>query len=100
PHPPYPHSFPTRRSSDLQGRRMSVSLLSLRNIRLSLGEREILRGIDAEVHRGKITALIGLNGSGKTTLLRCILRELPCEGTIQLDRKSTRLNSSHQIISY
>jgi len=62
---------------------MSDSLLSLRDIRLSLGERDILRGVTAEVHRGKITALIGLNGSGKTTLLRCILRELPFQGTMQ-----------------
>lgn len=60
-----------------------TALLSLRDVRLSFGDREVLRGVTAEIERGKITALIGLNGSGKTTLLRCVLREQAFAGTIQ-----------------
>jgi zinc transport system ATP-binding protein len=61
---------------------MNSPLLSLRNIHVELGGVPVLHGVNADVERGRITALIGLNGSGKTTLLRCILRELPFQGTL------------------
>lgn len=47
-----------------------------------MGGAPILRGVSAEIQRGRITALIGLNGSGKTTLLRAILKEVPYSGRI------------------
>ena len=43
----------------------------------------VLRGINMEVGKGEFVAIKGQSGSGKTTLLSI------------LDRKSTRLNSSH-----
>lgn len=57
-------------------------LVSIRDVHVSLGGTPILRGVNAELRRGKITALIGLNGSGKTTLLRALLKEVPCTGKI------------------
>jgi zinc transport system ATP-binding protein len=51
-------------------------------VSVTLGGNPILRGVDADLARGSITALIGLNGSGKTTLLRCLLKEIPYSGTI------------------
>lgn len=57
-------------------------LVHIDNLRVELGGKEILRGINAGLARGKITALIGLNGSGKTTLLRAILKEVPWTGRI------------------
>src|SRR5881396_2065325 len=62
---------------------MSDPLLSLRDVHVELGGNEILRGVTAQIVRGKITALIGLNGSGKTTLLRTILKENPYRGEIR-----------------
>ncbi len=62
---------------------MSDSLVSVRDLRVRLGGNDILKGLSAEVARGKITALIGLNGSGKTTLLKAILKEIPYTGQIQ-----------------
>jgi ABC-type Mn2+/Zn2+ transport system ATPase subunit len=59
------------------------ALLSVRDVRVELGGNKILRGVTADVARGKITALIGLNGSGKTTLLKAILKEIPYDGQIQ-----------------
>lgn len=58
-------------------------LATLRNVRVTLGGRPILRGIDADLLRNRITALIGLNGSGKTTLLRALIRECPYQGEVR-----------------
>jgi zinc transport system ATP-binding protein len=62
---------------------MSDALVRITNLRVALRGNPILRGISAEIQRGKITALIGLNGSGKTTLLRAILKEIPYSGRIE-----------------
>lgn len=59
------------------------TLARIRNVRVTLGGRTILNGIDADLLRGKITALIGLNGSGKTTLLRTLIRECPYQGEVR-----------------
>jgi ABC-type polar amino acid transport system ATPase subunit len=47
-------------------------VLNVRQLCLSRGTREILRGVDVPVSRGEIVALMGLSGSGKTTMLRCV----------------------------
>ena len=62
---------------------MTQPLLSIRNLEVELGGKRILNGVNADVARGKITALIGQNGSGKTTLLRSILREHPWRGEMR-----------------
>jgi zinc transport system ATP-binding protein len=61
---------------------MNPNLVTLRDVHVTLGGNEILRGLDAEVARNRITALIGLNGCGKSTLLRTIVKEVPYTGTI------------------
>ena len=59
------------------------ALVKLENVSLDLDGTPILKGVTADVCRGKITALFGLNGSGKTTLLRAILKEIPYRGKIR-----------------
>lgn len=59
------------------------ALVSLRNLRVTLGGRTVLDGVTADIARGRITALIGLNGSGKTTLLRALVREYPFRGEVR-----------------
>ncbi len=47
-------------------------LLHAREVRVSLGGRSVVRGIDLALHAGDVIALFGRNGAGKTTLLRAL----------------------------
>ena len=47
--------------------------LEIRNVHASAGDKEILRGLDLSVEKGKIHALMGPNGSGKSTLANVIM---------------------------
>ncbi len=62
---------------------MTVPLVTVRDLRVRLGDNEVLRGLACEIGRGQITAVLGLNGSGKTTLLRALLKEIPYSGEIR-----------------
>jgi len=47
--------------------------LEIRNLHVSAEGKEILKGLDLEVSKGKIHALMGPNGSGKSTLANAIM---------------------------
>ncbi|MBA3997637.1 MAG: ABC transporter [Candidatus Accumulibacter sp.] len=47
-------------------------VLSIRGLESSYGRIKALRGIDLEIRKGELVALVGANGAGKTTLLRAI----------------------------
>ena len=65
---------------------MAEPVLELRGVTKSFGERQVLRGIDLEVHEHEAVALIGASGSGKSTLLRCVdLLEEIDDGDVLLD---------------
>ena len=49
-----------------------ATMLSARGLRVELGGREVLHGVDLAVNQGDVLALFGRNGSGKTTLLRAL----------------------------
>ena len=62
---------------------MMSSVVSVRGLRKSFGETEVLRGIDLDVERGEVVCVIGPSGSGKSTLLRCVnLLETPTGGSV------------------
>ena len=58
-------------------------VLSLRDLRVSYGEREILHGISFDVVHGETLVILGGSGSGKSTLLRTLVGlEKPTAGEI------------------
>ena len=58
-------------------------LLSVQGLKKNFGEREILKGIDFDVHKGDVVCVIGPSGSGKSTLIRCVnYLEQPTDGVI------------------
>ncbi|MEB7505966.1 amino acid ABC transporter ATP-binding protein [Arthrobacter koreensis] len=65
-------------------------MLRARGLHKSFGSVEVLKGIDLEIPRGQVVALIGPSGSGKTTVLRCLNGlEVPDSGTVQFDGGTT-----------
>jgi branched-chain amino acid transport system ATP-binding protein len=52
-------------------------ILELKGLSAGYGEIQVLWGIDLDVRRGEITALIGSNGAGKTTLMRALSGLIP-----------------------
>jgi phospholipid/cholesterol/gamma-HCH transport system ATP-binding protein len=58
-------------------------VISLRDLRVSYGDREILHGIGFDVKRGETIVILGGSGSGKSTLLRTLVGlERPSSGQI------------------
>jgi phospholipid/cholesterol/gamma-HCH transport system ATP-binding protein len=66
----------------------SGAAISVRNLRVKYGEREILHGINFEVPAGETMVILGGSGSGKSTLLRTLVGlEHPSSGEIWIQGK-------------
>lgn len=65
------------------------SLVKINQLSFSYDERPLLNGIDMEIPRGKVVAIMGGSGCGKTTLLRLIGGQLkPSSGELLVDGRS------------
>ena len=61
-------------------------LIEIRGLTFSRGDRQIFDGIDIQIPRGKVTAIMGPSGTGKTTLLQLIGGQLtPDSGSVHVD---------------
>lgn len=61
-------------------------MITVKNLKKSFGDNEVLKGIDYEIKQGEKIVIIGPSGSGKSTFLRCLnLLETPTEGEIYFD---------------
>ncbi|MBZ5698774.1 MAG: ABC transporter ATP-binding protein [Acidobacteriia bacterium] len=67
----------------------STAAISVRDLRVSYGEREILHGINFDVTRGETLVILGGSGSGKSTLLRTLVGlEKPTSGQVWIQGKN------------
>ncbi len=51
---------------------MNVTAISIKGLKKSFKDKEVLKGVDIEVNRGEIFALLGSNGAGKTTIVNIL----------------------------
>lgn len=58
-------------------------MLKTVDLHKSFGDLEVLKGINKEIHKGEVVAIIGPSGSGKSTFIRCLnLLEEPTKGQV------------------
>lgn len=74
-------------------------IIRVENLHKYFGTNHVLRGIDLEVRKGEVIAVIGPSGSGKSTLIRCLnLLEKATDGKIFLDgNEITNLKSEKEM---
>ncbi|MBD9097549.1 MAG: amino acid ABC transporter ATP-binding protein [Ruminococcaceae bacterium] len=61
-------------------------MITVKGLKKSFGDNEVLKGIDYEIKKGEKIVIIGPSGSGKSTFLRCLnLLERPTSGDVFID---------------
>jgi phospholipid/cholesterol/gamma-HCH transport system ATP-binding protein len=74
------------------------AVVSLRDLRVSYGEREILHGISFDVLQGETLVILGGSGSGKSTLLRALVGlEQPSAGEIWIRGRNIATTSAAEM---
>ena len=73
-------------------------MLKVSNIHKSFNGHQVLKGIDFEINKGEVVAILGPSGSGKTTFLRCLnLLERPEQGILEFTDGSLKIDFSQKI---
>ena len=66
--------------------RVQGPVIQVQGLQKSYKEREVLRGVDFDVERGSIFALLGSNGAGKTTVVKILSTLLAADrGTVRVN---------------
>lgn len=75
-------------------------VVSLKNIHKSFGDKKVLKGVDFDLHKCEVHALLGENGAGKTTLMNILYGMFPqTEGDIYIKGEEIINNSPKKAIS-
>jgi branched-chain amino acid transport system ATP-binding protein len=78
---------------------MSEVVLALNNLETYYGQVYALKGINMEVRRGEIVALLGGNGAGKSTTLKTISSLVPAKsGSVVFEGKDITCSEPHAIV--
>jgi branched-chain amino acid transport system ATP-binding protein len=75
-----------------------VSLLSLKDLHVHLGQSHVLQGVTFDVAEGGVTALLGRNGVGKTTTIRAVLGLVGRHGRIVYGGDEIQSLATHKIV--
>lgn len=77
------------------------SMIQLHGITKSFGSLQVLRGIDLQVNRGEVVAIVGPSGAGKTTLLQIMgTLDRPDEGEVIIDGENVSRLSATKIAHF
>ncbi len=81
-----------------EGPDLSETLIKIRGLKFSRGKRMIIDGIDMDIPRKGITAIMGPSGTGKTTLLKLIGGQLhPDAGSVEVDGQNVHKLKTSQL---
>ncbi len=84
----------------VQSESPSAALVEVRGLHTRLGAKVIFDGLDLDVRRGSVTAIMGPSGTGKTTLLRHLTRQLPPDaGSIRVDGQEVTTLSRRELFT-
>jgi len=76
-----------------------MSLLDVKNLQVSYGGIQAVRGIDFHINQGELVTLIGANGAGKTTTLKTLVGMLKKSGgSIEFDGKDSSTIAPHDFV--
>ncbi|MBX7232280.1 MAG: ABC transporter ATP-binding protein, partial [Bdellovibrionales bacterium] len=75
-------------------------LLSVKDLKVSYGAIEAVKGISFEIFEKEIVSLIGANGAGKTTTLRAISSLIPYSGEVFLGEELTQQIPPHKLVAH
>jgi phospholipid/cholesterol/gamma-HCH transport system ATP-binding protein len=74
------------------------NILVIRDLAYARGQNRIFDGLNIDIRRGAVTAIMGPSGTGKTTLLRLVTgQELPDQGSILFDGQDVTRMSRRQL---
>ncbi|MBY6003704.1 urea ABC transporter ATP-binding subunit UrtE [Salipiger bermudensis] len=75
-------------------------MLNISRLRAAYGESEVLHGLDLEVPKGEIVAIMGRNGMGKTTLMKTLMGIVPTKsGGASIDGADVTAMKSHERVA-
>jgi phospholipid/cholesterol/gamma-HCH transport system ATP-binding protein len=90
--------LPACRSIDWMTNESSDNIVEIRDVDYSIGSKEIFKGLNISIQRGKVTAIMGPSGTGKTTLLKLITRQaIPDRGQVIVDGHNIAELSQHEL---
>lgn len=76
-------------------------MITIKNIHKSFGNLHVLKGVNLDIQKGKIVAIVGKSGAGKTTLLQILgTLERPDDGTIIIDNKDVYALNENEIANF
>ena len=74
-------------------------LLEVRELKVSYGNIEAVKGVSFTVRRGEIVTLIGANGAGKSSILRAVSGLVPYSGNILFEQQDLQRVPAHKIVA-
>ncbi len=76
-------------------------MITIKNIRKSFGDLEVLKGVNLSVEKGEIVAIVGKSGAGKTTLLQIIgTLDTPDSGSVIIDGTDVSRLTERQLAEF